>query len=130
MVRTDWKPAAKLILELQALGVPRPVREHRFHEPRPGERRRLWRFDLAWPEVMVACEVEGGTWSQTSKSRHTTGKGYMDDCLKYSTAALQGWIVVRADAKMVERGTAAALVQRALEAAECSAAARKKQGGK
>jgi hypothetical protein len=88
---------ARLLLHLKALGLPEPVEEHRFHP------RRMWRFDLAWPAVMVACEVDGGVFS---KSRHTTGKGFTEDCCKLNEAALLGWRVLRVTPEQVRTGEA------------------------
>jgi very-short-patch-repair endonuclease len=59
---------------------------------------RKWRFDFAWPAQKVAVEVEGGVWS---KGRHTRGSGYIGDCAKYNTAALDGWRVIRLAGDMV-----------------------------
>jgi hypothetical protein len=47
---------SRLAHAIQAAGLPTPEREHRFHETRQ------WRMDFAWPEALVALEVEGGTW--------------------------------------------------------------------
>lgn len=58
------------------------VREYQFH----GERG--WRLDFAWPERLVALEVEG--WG-----RHQQREGYRKDCEKYSEAAILGWRVLR-----------------------------------
>lgn len=76
---------------------PGAVFEHRFCE-------RRWRFDVAWPEKKVAMEFEGGTWSKTRKSRHTTGAGYRNDCYKYNRAAVDGWKVIRATSDMLRDG--------------------------
>lgn len=70
------------------LGLPSPVREHRFHVTR------LWRFDYAWLEWKVALEVEGLV-RPGMKSRHTTNVGYMGDMEKYNEAALDGWLLIR-----------------------------------
>lgn len=64
---------------------------------------RRFRFDFANPELKIAIELEGGTWSK-GKSRHTTGKGFRDDCRKYNIAGSLGWTVYRGDATMVRRG--------------------------
>jgi very-short-patch-repair endonuclease len=63
-----------------------PTREHRFHPTRK------WRFDFAWPSVMVAVEIEGGTWAG---GRHNTGAGMAKDCDKYNAATQMGWKVLR-----------------------------------
>lgn len=83
--------------QLKAVGLPTPVKEHRFHPPR------RWRFDYAWPEQMVALEIEGGTWV---KGRHVRPSGYAKDCEKYSWAAIDGWRVIRATTEQVKSGEA------------------------
>lgn len=94
----------KLAQDLRGLKLPEPEREHRFHPVR------LWRFDFAWPDQMLACEVEGGT---RSNGRHTRHEGYREDCIKYSEAALLGWRLIRATSDMVWDGTAIRLIERA-----------------
>lgn len=79
-------------------GLPEPVSEHRGI---PGRR---FRFDLAWPDLMVACEIEGGIWIE---GRHTRGSGYERDVEKYNLAVLHGWTVIRATPAMVESGETA-----------------------
>jgi len=64
------------------------VREHRFHD------KRRWRFDFAHLELKLVIEVEG-LCAEWQKSRHTTIKGYTEDCEKYNAAALLGWTVLR-----------------------------------
>jgi len=73
-------------LAAKVLNLPPYEAEHRFHA------KRRWRFDYAWPAVKVAVEIEGGIWN---KSRHTTAKGYSNDCEKYNHAAAAGWVVIR-----------------------------------
>jgi len=97
-----------LAFQLNALGLPAGKPEHQFW---PG---RKFRFDLAWPDIKVACEIEGGTWA--GASRHTRPAGYERDCIKYSEAAILGWLVVRVTGHMVEDGRAVDLVARALAA--------------
>jgi hypothetical protein len=53
---------------------------------------RKFRFDWAIPELMIAIEYEGLI---SKKSRHTTIKGYSNDCSKYNFAQSLGWIVLR-----------------------------------
>lgn len=69
-----------------AYGLPEPVAEHRFHD------RRRWRFDYAWPDHLVALEVDGGVWQQ---GRHNRAAGYRRDLEKLNTAASFGWRVLR-----------------------------------
>jgi hypothetical protein len=80
-------------------------REYEFHPTRK------WRFDLAWPELMVAFECEGGVWS---RGRHTRPQGFAADIEKYNTAVMLGWSVYRVTAEMIHDGTALRLVEAAL----------------
>lgn len=92
--------------QIRAERLPKPQYEFRFMPPR------RFRFDRAWPEYMVAAEIEGATWSG---GRHVRGKGYANDCEKYSEAAIRGWKVIRATGDMVKNGKAIDLLKRALE---------------
>lgn len=73
--------------------------------------KRKWRFDYVFPTRMVAIEYEG-LFSQ--KSRHTTVKGYSEDCQKYNEAALLGYTLLRFTAKEVESGHALDAINRAM----------------
>ena len=55
---------------------------------------RLWRFDWARPDLMLALEWEGGV---GVRGRHVRADGYRAGMRKYSVAALLGWRVVRVD---------------------------------
>ena len=56
---------------------------------------RKWRFDYCWPAIKCALEYEG---IFSTKSRHTTQKGYSGDADKYNRAAVLGWRVIRVTA--------------------------------
>ena len=103
---TGSKLENKFMGQLMAEGLPDPEREHRFSPPR------RWRFDFAWPELKIAAELEGGTF--TEKSRHTTGTGFRKDCEKYNAATLQGWRVFRFDCTMVGKGQAIKTIKQAI----------------
>jgi hypothetical protein len=90
---TDW--VATLLEQIKQAGSPEPVREHRFHNTR------RWRLDLAWPSLLVACEVDGGVYAQ---GRHTRGKGFEEDCRKYNEAATLGWLLLRVTPGLIEQG--------------------------
>jgi hypothetical protein len=96
-----------LLHQMKATRLPKPTLELKFHP------KRRWRFDLAYPERLLAIEVEGGVWTN---GRHTRGAGYSADCEKYSEAAILGWRIVRVTSDMVVSGQALDLVTRALEA--------------
>ena len=74
-----------------------PEREYLFDETRK------YRFDFAWPNLKVAVEIEGGTWSG---GRHTRGAGFTQDCKKYNLAAASEWLVFRFTTEMVQSGEA------------------------
>jgi very-short-patch-repair endonuclease len=72
--------------------LPEPVREFYFHK---------WRFDFAWPCLKIAVEIDGGTYIGGA---HVRGKGYERDCKKNNLAQVEGWVVLRADRNMVNKG--------------------------
>lgn len=76
----------------------RPEREFRFCEGRK------WAFDFAFPDQMIAIEIEGGT--NYGKSRHSYGVGFENDARKYNAATALGWKVYRYTTAMVQRGEA------------------------
>lgn len=80
------------------LKYPEPVAEYRFDPDRQ------WRFDFAWVESCVACEIHGGIWSQ---GRHTRGDGFAGDREKVARAQELGWLVYEVtnvkDARLMDR---------------------------
>lgn len=98
--------------QLRAAGLAAEAREHRFDPVR------RWRFDFAWPSVLVALEIEGGIWLSASDGvgRHTSGAGYRGDLEKYNAASLAGWLVIRTDDRLLKTGQALAWVEAALDA--------------
>jgi very-short-patch-repair endonuclease len=94
-----------LAFHLRAMRLPEPSVEYQFHHVR------RWRFDFAWPDRLIAVEIEGGTYAS---GRHSRGAGFEADCVKYAEAAIAGWRVIRVTTGMVESGQAIALIDRAL----------------
>ena len=84
-----------------------PMPEYLFHP------KRRWRFDYAFPDKMLAVEIEGGV-----NGRHQRIAGFTGDCVKYSEAAILGWRVIRATTAQVMSGQAIEWVRRALEMPE------------
>lgn len=82
------------------------ISEHRFHPTR------RWRFDYAWPEYMIALEVEGGAFV---RGRHTRGAGFRNDIEKYNEATLAGWHVLRIIRDDWNAGGAVRLIEKAIE---------------
>ncbi len=59
--------------------LPAPEREYRFHDTRK------WRFDFAWPDEMLAVEIDGGIWVG----------GHRQDRGRNNAAQVLGWRVLR-----------------------------------
>lgn len=95
---------AALLSQILAAGLPRPVEEHPFSADRK------WRFDLAWPDLLLAVEQEGGTWTA---GRHVRPKGFEEDARKYNEAILLGWRVLRFTTAMIASGEALGIIERA-----------------
>jgi hypothetical protein len=87
--------------QIKLLSLPKPEREFRV------DQFRAWRFDFAWPDLMLAVEYEGGVF-QTGDEQggHTRGEHYTSDCEKYNTAALLGWVVLRFTITHINSGEA------------------------
>lgn len=89
------------------------TREHRFHPTRK------WRFDVAFPSLLIAAEIDGAVWT---RGRHTRGAGFVKDQEKTNAAALLGWRVFRFTWKDVERGSFALILSEALRSTKGRAA--------
>ena len=98
---SPWDPFVALCA---AHGLPAPVREWRVAPPRG------WRFDYTWPGWRIVVEQEGGVWTG---GRHTRGRGFEADCVKYAEATLSGWRVFRASPRQMRDGTVLAWLRRA-----------------
>jgi hypothetical protein len=106
------KPASKwttLIDYCRSRGYPVPDAEVRVTPDRK------FAFDFAWPDLMIALEVDGGLYGMGKpcpmcKQRKVAGHGSIQrkltDIEKFNLAALQGWRVVHVTPDMVKKGTA------------------------
>jgi hypothetical protein len=86
-----------LAAQIEQDDLPEPVREYRFYN------RRRWRWDFAWPEHLIAVDVQGGTWT---RGAHSRGEGHRNDCEKLCEAVLMGWRVLLFTGDMVNDGSA------------------------
>jgi len=86
-----------LVARIAQAGLLAPERELRFAPPRQ------WRFDLAWPDLRLALEVDGGIFV---RGRHTRGLGQLADMEKFNRAALNGWRVLRVGRQHIVNGQA------------------------
>ena len=94
-------------LQLRASKLPPHVTEYRFHPTRK------WRLDVAWPDLMIAVEIDGGTTGM--RGRHVRPGGFRNDCIKLNEAALLGWMIIRGDSQMVKNGNLLAMAERAVK---------------
>lgn len=94
-------------LQVRALKLPSPTREHKFHDSMN------WRFDFAWPDIQVAVEIEGGVWGTGA---HSTGQGITRDIEKYNEAQRYGWQVYRFTSSHVTSGHAVRYIQEVIDA--------------
>lgn len=89
-----------------------PAYREEFHFARvavghgPGIRRRFkaaglhdWRFDFAWPDYLVAVEVDGNAWGVKGGGAHMQDK----DLSKLNFAIVSGWVVFRFSPGMLRR---------------------------
>lgn len=89
-------------------------REHIFHPTR------RWRFDFSNKEYMIALEIEGNTHPKSRrKSRHTTLAGFTEDTIKYNSATILGWSVLRVTTLDVQNGQALEYLYQMLIAKGC-----------
>jgi very-short-patch-repair endonuclease len=129
--RQKWENM--LAVQIDQVRLPSPEREYRFAalavgwdvsgDPKANKgkgalRSRLnkaklgdWRFDFCWPKYGLALEIEGAP----GRGRHTSAKGFKEDCLKYNEAWMLGWSVLRVTGDMVNNGVAINLLIRAFQ---------------
>jgi hypothetical protein len=72
---------------------------------------RGWMFDFCWPNFQVAVECEGLVVKRVNgdlivTGRHVHPAGFRGDSIKYGTAAILGWGVLRFERTHVKDGTA------------------------
>ena len=80
---------SKLLASLAAGGLPTPTEEHRFHPVRK------WRLDLAYPDLKLGIEIQGGTFMR--RGRHSGGAGQHGDYDKLNAAQILGWRILYFD---------------------------------
>ena len=86
-----------LALQLRAMHLPTPVREHQAIEGRK------FRCDLAWLEAKLCVEVDGG---DLMLGRHSRAQGMASDCEKQNLLTLAGWRCYRFTGSQVKSGHA------------------------
>lgn len=94
---------ANLAAQCRMLALPEPVPEFRFHPTRK------WKFDAAWPTLMIAVEFEGIVYYRDGHigGRHVTATGFRGDIEKYAEAFAMGWSILRVLPEMTGRNAKA-----------------------
>lgn len=113
--RLKWEN--RLDAELRRAGVPAFVREHYFAQ----ELGRSFRLDFAWPDRLVAVEVQGGGWMPADKhgrrrGAHGGGEALERDCEKFALASALGWCVVPVTPAQIKDGRAVTWIGLVLDA--------------
>lgn len=101
-----------LKLALRALGIAPEMDEYRFHP------QRQWRFDLAWPSLMIAVEIDGGEW--LSRGGRAVGRhAHAADYEKLNEATIMGWRILRFTGSQVDQDPTACAEMIARAIASC-----------
>lgn len=109
---------SELAGHLSVMGL-RPETQYRFHP----ERR--WRLDFAFPDELVAVELDGGIFAAENGGeigKHARGAGRCKDMEKRNAAAEVGWLVLTYGPPHVRSGEAALQIERVLLARRASLA--------
>ena len=103
---------ATLELHIKAAGLPEGEREYMF-APRDerGKPVRRWRFDFAWPDRLLALEIDGSVFSG---GRHGGARSAGRDVEKRAVAAVLGWRVIPVTPGQVNDGLAISYLRAAL----------------
>lgn len=72
-----------------------------------------WRFDFAILPERIAIEVEGGIFVG---GRHNRPVSFREDCLKYNSATVLGWAVLRFTDQEIKSGDALLMIWKMLKA--------------
>jgi hypothetical protein len=102
----DLKHAMRTVA-VDVLGLPEPLLDHKFMLPE-----RKLELDLAWPDLRLAVECQGGVWGG-GRGSHGWGTKFEGDCEKDWLAQLRGWFVVKVTTKMIRDGRAAMMLEAA-----------------
>lgn len=121
--KKDEKPSIELFVDqCRERKLPAFVREYAF----ASRLNRKWKFDVCWVyknelgTLKLAVEIEGIVMRRTKSGewimggRHATIQGYKADCVKYATAALLDWRLMRFEQSQVRSDFAINMVMRKL----------------
>lgn len=105
-IRKGKRAANGIVTWCKTHGLPVPVMEHRFHP------QRRWLIDVAWPDLKLGVELQGGVFV---RGAHARGTQYRKDCEKLNTAQLMGWRLLWFTYPDLNDGSATAMIREALE---------------
>lgn len=139
--RKKANPEDLFASQCRAYRLPPVLTQHKFAKATLG---RLWMFDFAFPDYHVAVEIEGlvvmRVWAAkligggpvtvngrivnvtevkpttVTMGRHATISGMREDCVKYNSAAMLGWTVLRFEQNAIKLGEAIEMTMRVLAA--------------
>jgi len=96
-LRTQLPPMPSALEEqlaqhIRADNLPRPIRQYQVNPAR------RWRLDYAWPDLRIACEVDGEV--------HRIKERFHADIEKHAWLVLHGWTLLRVGGREVRSGKA------------------------
>lgn len=107
-VKAPSRLETELAGHLSVMGL-RPESQYKFHP----ERR--WRLDFAFPELLIAVEIDGGIFAAENgdeAGKHARGAGRCKDMEKRNAAAELGWFILNYGPPHVRSGEAALQIER------------------
>lgn len=118
--RDKESPEEVFAFQCRAHKLPAFTRQAQFAKQALGRR---WQFDFCFDEYKLAVEIEGLVVLRDKRSgelmvkgRHASITGFKEDCIKYASAIVLGWTVLRFEQSQVKDGTAIDYTMRALHA--------------
>jgi hypothetical protein len=87
IAKDKWEGPFLAIFRSRHPTLPQPVRDYKFAEAVG----RKFKIDFAWMDLKLGVELDGGG----AKSRHSTVKGYANDCDKQNLSVAMGWKLLR-----------------------------------
>lgn len=91
-----------------AMKLPAPVREYVLSGPRK------FAYDLAWPDLMLLAECQGGIWGKSTNSSHAHPASIQRDADKLNYAVIRGWRVLHLTTSAIESGEAIGVIRQAI----------------
>jgi hypothetical protein len=86
-----------ILQQMVEAGLPEPKREVEFYT-----KATCWRFDLAYPDLKMAVEVDGVSGEiEGEEDNHLNPRAYARMCIKTNEANIAGWQVIRLTAAMI-----------------------------